>query len=206
MEELGWSYDLVFKPGDLMGSMALAKAVHPMGMVPTVKIDDVIMVESGAILEYIITKYAAGRLWVPIDSPDYPLHLLWMHYAEGSASNRIVDDYMAHTIPAGTPTPMTRIFTGDAGRVLAMVERHLDAYPYFGGQTFTAADIMMYFPMHLTRNWGVDWSLYPRLGPWFEQMERRPAFMRMRARALPNGPLPSAGPLSAKLLADTGKS
>ena len=63
MEELGLPYDLKYVRGDLRGSMALVHALgHEMPMVPTVVIEDQILVESGAIIETLLTRYAPGEL------------------------------------------------------------------------------------------------------------------------------------------------
>ena len=85
MEELGLPYKLEFKRGDLAGSMAAIKAINPgMPVAPTVQYGDQVIVESGAIIETILNRHAPGKLQPALDSPDYPYHLIWMHYAEGS--------------------------------------------------------------------------------------------------------------------------
>src|SRR5687768_9201180 len=85
MEELELPYKLEFKRGDLAGSMAQIRALNPgMPVAPTVKYGDQVIVESGAIIETILDRHAPGKLQPALDSPDYPYHLIWMHYAEGS--------------------------------------------------------------------------------------------------------------------------
>ena len=89
MEALGLPYDLNYVRGDLRGSMAMVHALgHEMPMVPTVVIEDQILVESGAIIDLILSRYATGELTPDIASDDYPVHLMWMHYAEGSQIGR----------------------------------------------------------------------------------------------------------------------
>src|SRR5688572_12049294 len=63
MEELGLAYKLEFKRGDLAGSMAAIRAINPVvPMAPTVKYGDQILVESGAIMDLILTRHAPDRL------------------------------------------------------------------------------------------------------------------------------------------------
>ena len=63
MEELGFPYALKFKRGDLAGSMALIREFSPVvPMAPTVKYGDQVLVESGAIIELILSRHAPGRL------------------------------------------------------------------------------------------------------------------------------------------------
>jgi glutathione S-transferase len=209
MEELGLPYELVFKPGDLAGSMALAKAAHPMGIVPAVRIGEQVFVESGAILEIITTRFGDGRLWPAKQSSDYGWHIQWMHYAEGTASARILDSAILHSAHADAfTTPIGKVLYQihlmGAARVMDMVEAHLSRYPFFGGAEFTTADIMMWFPIWLGRLWGIDYSTYPHITPWVDKMTTRPGYKKMLSKALPNGPA-SLGVFEQPVLSDIGK-
>ena len=96
MEELGFPYKLMFKRGDLMGSMAMIRAFSPIvPMAPTVRYGDQVLVESGAIIELILQRHAPGRLAPVLSSRDYPAYLKWMHYAEGSLAAHLFSDYRA---------------------------------------------------------------------------------------------------------------
>lgn len=203
MEELGLPYVLSAKPG--MAGMADIKAAHPMGMSPTVVDGKLTLVESGAILEYIIHRYGAGRLAEAPSSPGYASYLLWLHYAEGSAAPRIINDYVSRSIPdVATLSPIAGRQIGGAGRVLNFVNMRLGETPHFAGENFTAADIIMHFPLKLTRMWGVDFSLYPNVAAWFDRVEGRPAFAAAMAKGSPNGTAPPPGRFQP-LLAPTGK-
>src|ERR1700761_8283501 len=79
MEELGLPYKLEFTPGDPMSSMQTLRAQHPMGYAPTVRDGDVVLIESGAIFDYIMARYGDGRLSVAPDSPDFPYYIQWFH-------------------------------------------------------------------------------------------------------------------------------
>src|SRR3984957_14188737 len=83
-EELGIPYSLKFKRGDLAGTLDDIRAVCPlMPVAPVIKLDDQVIVESGAILELILARYGKGRLAPTVDSRDYPYYLQWLHFAEG---------------------------------------------------------------------------------------------------------------------------
>jgi len=206
MEELGEAYELFFERGDVAGSMAMARAAHPMSLAPTVRIDGETLVESGAILELICTKYADGRMWVPAHSKDYSVHLLWMHYAEGSAAPRLLQDFMLHTQDPAGLNELAKRLLGSTTRMMDMVEAHLRERPYFGGRNFTAADIMMEFVVRNAKMWGVDMAgVYPKTGDWLDTVHQRPAYKQMLAKALPDGPLPLPEMFTSPWLADTGK-
>src|ERR1700761_9471028 len=61
------------------------KAIHPLGKSPVVTDGDKVLAETGAIIDYIITHYAAGRLVPPDGAPEQLSYDYWLHYAEGSA-------------------------------------------------------------------------------------------------------------------------
>ena len=185
MEELGLPYKLEFKRGDLMGSMAMIRALSPVvPMAPTVKYGDQVLVESGAILELILNRHAGGRLQPALASADYPRHLMWMHYAEGSLASRLFSDYRAWM--AAPPTKRSPLVDSEA--VVQFADDHLAAHPWFGGAEFSAGDIMMMFPLNVATALNlVDVAQFPHVAAWKVKIEARPAYKRMLAKARPDG-------------------
>lgn len=196
MEELGFPYTLEFTPGDLAASMAKIRALSPIvPMAPTVKYGDEILVESGAICELILNRHAPGRLQPALDSADYPRHLIFMHFAEGSLAARLFSDYRAWQIQP----PVARSPLVDSEAVVQFADDHLSRKPWFGGDEFSAADIMMQFPLNVATALNlVDVAQFPRVADWKTRIEARPAFRRMRAKALPNGMVGSLTPLQRR--------
>lgn len=209
MEELGLPYQLAIAPGgDVRGAMGAVKGAHPMAMVPVLVDGDLHLVESEAILTYIINKYGSGRLALTPKSPNYANYLLWMAFAEGSASPRITADYTLRTIPdVAKNSPFAARQIGGTERVLNFLELSLAKSDYLAGPEFTSADIMMHFPVRAARIWGVDLpGAFPKTAAWMARIESRPAFLKAAEKGSPNGALttnqPNAGP---QLLADVGK-
>lgn len=196
MEELGMSYKLEYVRGDLAASMAKVRALgHEMPMVPTVVIDDQILVESGAIIDLILSRYAPGKLTPARDSRDFPRHLMWMHYAEGSLAARLFSDYRAwRTNP---PTVRSRFVDSEA--VVQFSENHLAQNPWFGGSDFSTADIMMLFPLNVATGLNlVDKEKFPYIAAWKKKIESRPAYKRMLAAARPDGMIGNLPPISQR--------
>lgn len=185
MEELGLPYKLVFKRGDLAGSMAEIRKVNPgMPVAPTVTVGDQVLTESGAIIETILNRYAPGKLTPALDSPDYPNHLIWMHHAEGSLASRVIADYRVWMI--APPKERSRLVDSEAEYQFA--EDYLAKHPWFGGAEFSAADIMMVFPLNFGMALNVvDKSQFPNINAWKARIEARPAYQRMLATARPDG-------------------
>ncbi len=198
MEELGLPYKLEFKRGDLAGSMAAIRAISPVvPMAPTVKYGDEIIVESGAIIDTILTRHAPGKLRPAVDSADFPQHLMWMHYAEGSLAARLFSDYRAWR----TQSPTQRSPLVDSEAVVQFAEDYLAKHPWFGGKEFSSADIMMKFPLDVATSLNlVDTAAFPKIAAWKTKIEARPAYQKMLAKARPDGligrlpPLPQHAP------------
>jgi glutathione S-transferase len=193
MEELGFPYRLEFKRGDLLGSMAMIREFSPIvPMAPTVKYGDQILVESGAILELILNRHAPGRLQPKLTDADYPHYLMWMHFAEGSLASRLFSDYRAWM--AEPPTERSRLVDSEA--VVEFAEAFLRDHEWFGGAAFSAADIMMHFPLRVATDLNlVDRAQFPKIAAWKERVEARPAFKQMLAKARPDGMIGSLKPL-----------
>ena len=164
MEELGLPYELKYVRGDLRASMALVHALgHGMPMVPTVVMDDDIIVESGAIIDTILARKAPGKLVPPVDSKAYPHHVKWMHYAEGSLAARLFSDYRVWRIkPPTKRSPLV-----DSENVVQYSEDYLKDNPWFGGPEFSAADIMMEWPLNVAFGLNlVDEKQFPNIKAW----------------------------------------
>lgn len=196
MEELDLPYDLQYVRGDLRGSMALVHALgHEMPMVPTVVIEGQILVESGAIIDTILTRYAPGSLTPDINSEAYPTHLMWMHYAEGSLAARLFSDYRAWR----TNPPKQRSRLVDSEAVVQFAENHLQSHPWFGGSEFSSADIMMLFPLNVATGLNlVDEDQFPSIAAWKSKIQKRPAYQRMLEVARPDGMIGNLPPVSVR--------
>lgn len=196
LEELDIPYELNYVRGDLRGSMAMVHALgHEMPMVPTVVIEDQILVESGAIIETILARYAPGALTPDIASSDYPIHVMWMHYAEGSLAARLFSDYRAWR----TNPPTERSMFVDSEAVVQFAENHLKETPWFGGSDFSSADIMMLFPLNVATGLNlVDEAKFPAIAAWKTKVETRPAYQRMLAAARPDGMIGRLPPVSVR--------
>ena len=87
LEELGVPYEVKRYERDAKTMLAPPSllAIHPLGKSPVIVDGAVTLAESGAIIEYLVDKYGAGRLIPPAGSPERLRYTYWLHYAEGSA-------------------------------------------------------------------------------------------------------------------------
>src|SRR5213078_1937644 len=115
--------------------------------------------ESGAIAEYIIDTYGEGRLIPPPKTPERLRWTYWLHYAEGSAMPPLLMKLVFTALPARSPALLRPVVKAIAARaetgfVDPQLKAHFDYWEaelgkaeWFAGPEFSAADIMMSFPI-----------------------------------------------------------
>jgi len=154
------------------------------------------LAESGAILEYLVTRYGGGKLIPPEGTPDRLRYTYWMHFAEGTAMPPLVMKLVFSRLPKGPMPFFARpIARAIAERVLGSfiqpnIERNLDyveselgSSAWFAGGEFTAADVQMSFPLEAAAARGGLDERRPKLTAFVERIHARPAY----ARALERG-------------------
>jgi glutathione S-transferase len=83
-EELGLEYELKrYERAPLLAPPEY-KALHPIGTAPVITDGDLVLGESGAIIEYILAKYGGGRLQRAVGHREFANYLYWLHFANGS--------------------------------------------------------------------------------------------------------------------------
>ncbi len=178
--ELGLSYELErFRLGDPAMRAPEYLAVHPMGRVPTLRDGDVTVFESGAIVQYILAKYGAGRLAPEVKSPEFPAYLQWLHYAEGMVMPP-VNTIVVETILL-PPERRNQVNVDRASRLLSRMLGAVDAAlagrEYLAG-AFSGADIMTGHACIVASRLGADVSDKPGVQAYIERLSARPALQR----------------------------
>lgn len=92
LEELELEYDIKRYERDPETILAPAslRVIHPLGKSPVITDGDLVVAESGAIIEYLVEKYGNGRLIPALDVPEKLRYTYWLHYAEGSLMPQLV--------------------------------------------------------------------------------------------------------------------
>ena len=187
-EELGIPYDFVKYDRDPVTRMAPAayKALHPFGTAPVITDGDLVLGESGAIMDYITGKYGNGRLTVTPGQPNYADYLFWYHFANTSFMPSGMVGIILGIL--GAPdSDVTRALKSRGDKAFAMVEDRLGKAPYFAGDDFTAADIIMLFPLTTMRMFVPrDISGMPNLRAYLKRIGERPAYQRAMKKGDPD--------------------
>jgi glutathione S-transferase len=187
-EELSIAYALRRYDRDPTTRLAPAeyKALHPMEIAPVITDGDLVLAESGAILEYVIAKYGHGRLAVQPDRPNFADYLFWFHFANGTMMPSEMGDLISAMLRLERGNPVMRMLKDRSDRAFALVERRLGDVPYFAGDEFTAADIMMLFPLSTMRTFAQrDLSPLPHIRAYLKRIGERPAYRRAMTKGDP---------------------
>src|SRR5580658_6385319 len=185
-EELGIPYELKVYERDPVTRLAPPeyKALHPVGTAPIITDGDVVLPESGAIMEYIIGKYGDGRLAVGPDQPNFADYLFWFHFANASMMPR--QSRMMGAQGGAEETPMQRFRRQRSEESWKLVEERLGQVPYFAGAEFTAADIIMGFVLTTMRAFAQrDLADFPNIRAYLQRIGERPAYQRAMAKGDP---------------------
>ncbi|WP_375463838.1 glutathione S-transferase [uncultured Methylobacterium sp.] len=196
LEELGLDYAVeryARDPKTLLAPPEL-RAVHPLGKSPVITDGDVVVAESGAIVEY-LTDRCGGALVPAPSTPEHRRYTYWLHYAEGSAMPPLLLKLVFSRLAPGSPVllrPMVKAIAGGVTqkfvdpqlrRHAAYWEDELAARPWFCGDSFCAADIQMSFPLEAFAARGTGAG--PRITDWLARIHARPAYARALERGGP---------------------
>lgn len=176
LEELGLTYEIVPHTRDPKTRLAPTSLtdVHPLGKSPVIQDGDMTVIESGAIIDYVIRRHGAGRLAPDAASADHDLYQQWLHYAEGSAMLPLMlNMYVGRLGEAGAP--LHPRIQSEIANHLAFVNDSLAGRDYFVGEALTGADIQMSFVPEVAKAMG-KLADYPHMAAWIGRMHARPAW------------------------------
>ena len=148
LEEMGEPYTLIRYQRDPATRLAPAslKNIHPLGKSPVIELDGQVLVESGAIVEYLIRRFAP-RLEPAFSSPDYLPYLQWIHFAESSAMVPVLLKlFTQFETNAGTQLKFLDCYTRtEFDKVLGYLDSALVNKTFIVGDTLSGADFMLAF-------------------------------------------------------------
>jgi glutathione S-transferase len=154
LEEMRLAYRL--RPVDLLAGVeddAEFLAVNPAGFIPAIQDGDVAMVESIAIMEYLMARHGPTPLAPDPRDPSFPAYQQFLHLGEAGLAASIYFVNGARNI-----APEAERYNWSAGQALdvfetrlGLVTRQLAKSPYLAGEAFTAADISVTYALELAQ-------------------------------------------------------
>ena len=180
LDELGLEYvmnKMKFHPEDLKSEDHRKR--HPLGRVPVLEDGDISIYESGAIVEYILSRHAPGKLKPDVNSDLFPSYLQWFHYCEGMVMPPI-NIIVVQTILLPKERQNTEAL-GQAERLLSKtltpIEKQLSNKEYIIGK-FSAADIMLGHACFMANRLGRVEDNMNNLKRYIKNIDSRPAFKK----------------------------
>ncbi len=200
LEELDLPYDISHYQRDAKTMLAppALLAVHALGKSPVITDGDLTVAETGAIVEYLIERHAPGQLVPALGTPQHLRWRYWLHFAEGSAMPPLLMKLIFDKI-ASAPMPffirpiakaicakaMAAVVTPNLTRQLDFMEAELGTQTWFAGPDFSAADIMLSFPLEAAAQRGGLDAGRPKLMAFLKRIHSRPAYKRALKRGGP---------------------
>lgn len=194
LEELGLPYEVKRYQRDAKTMLAPREllAVHPLGKSPVIRDGELVLAESGAIVEYLATRYASGLLVPEERTSEHLRYVYWLHFAEGSAMPPLLMKLVFDRIESGKGMPFfvrpvaraiaarakAAVVTPNLQRQLDFMEAELASREWFAGAAFTAADIQMSFPLEAAASRGGLDEKRPKLSAFLKRIHDRPAYQR----------------------------
>jgi glutathione S-transferase len=188
LEELGLPYEIRHYARDAITRLAPPEllAVHPLGKSPVIEDGAQKVIESGAIIDYLIRHHGAGRMQPAAGTSDFEAYQQWLHYAEGSAMLPLM--LRLYTSRLGeAAAPLAPRIDSELANHLGYVDRALQGRDWLVGDALTGADIQMSFVGEAARALRAG---YPAMDAWVKRCQARPAYQRALERG---GPYSLAG-------------
>jgi glutathione S-transferase len=187
LEELGLEYRL--RPVDLRKRKEDAEfmALNPAGFLPALDDNGVVMVDSVAMLEYIVARYGGGKLAPAPDDAQFPAYQQFLHLGESgmAAYLNIVVGSRFFAPEDQRDNWGARIAVQMFFNRLTLVSRHLEDAKMMAGDTFTAADISVTYALGMAENLGLADGFGPEIVAYRSRMAERGAYKTAHAKWAP---------------------
>ena len=182
LEELGLDYEVEVLTGDTKSAPAFLK-ISPFGKVPVIEDGDLVLTESVAIVQYILSEYGQGRLHPPVDSKDYAKFLQWLNFGEATLMQPIAEVIVNKLFRPEEHQHQFSIDNGtknfsDMARVIDGVLANSD---YLVGDAFTAADIVTGYSLNVADMLGLisETDGIAHLRDYIDRLRSREAFKKI---------------------------
>jgi len=200
LEELNVEYEIkhYYRNKETMLAPPELKKVHPLGKSPVLTDGENCIVESAAIVEYLIDTHGNGKIIPKAGTKEYLKYREFMHYAEGSIMPFMVLSLIFNKIKeAPMPFFIRPIAKGIANKTmqsfvspnvkthLTYLNNELAATGWFAGTEMTGADIMMSFPLEAAASRTSLREDYQNLASFLDKIHQLPSYKSALDKGLP---------------------
>jgi len=187
-EELEIPYELKRYVRDSVTMLAPPdyKALHPIGAAPVITDGDLVLAESGAVVEYIIAKYGNGRLTLNSGHADFVQYLYWYHFANGTLQANMGRNMILNRLKVADDNPILLATRTRVDLAFDLIDARTREAEYLAGAEFTSADIMMGFSLTTMRYFlPYDLGRCPNIVNYLARIGGRPAYRRAMEKGDP---------------------
>ncbi len=177
LEEVGADYEIRpvdFHKGDNRKPEFLA--INPMGKIPTIVVDGLVITEAPAIIAWLAEAYPAAGLAPAPGSPQRATYYRWLFFGAGCLEPALVDQMLKRPAPESPAA----LGWGRFDKVIDTLEGALQPGSYLLGETFTAADLYIAAELFWGGQVGATRIKQSKvLGDYVARCTGRPAFRRL---------------------------
>jgi glutathione S-transferase len=178
LEEVGEPYEI--HPLNLQAGENRAPAylaVNPMGKVPALDHDGVVITEAAAICAYLADAFPQAKLNVPIGDRRRGTYLKWLFFGPSCVEPAVTD----RAFPRKEEARRGMLGYGDYDTVMDVLAKAVAGGPYILGDQFTAADVVIGSGLR----WGMMFKLIPErpeFTAYAARLSERPALQRAQEK------------------------
>jgi glutathione S-transferase len=185
LEELGVEYAIEsFDRDPNFRAPAAMRKIHELGKSPILRDGDVLLAESGAIVDYLVTRHGKARLAPPHADPAWARYVFWLHFSEGSLMPWLTMDLLLTSgmVPGVQPGSLGPMLKQELAHYLQWMDGDMAGREFAAGDQFSAADVMLAYALEFARSRD-HLSGTKHLVPYLERMIARPAYQRAKQKA-----------------------
>jgi glutathione S-transferase len=150
-------------------------AINPMGQVPAIDDQGVVLADSNAILVYLAQKYGNG-CWLPTDPVGSAKVQRWLSIAAGPIAFGVARARLITVF--GAPYNAEEVIA-NSHALLKIIDQELSATPYLVGTEPTIADVSAYSYIAHAPEGNVSLDEYANIRAWLARIEALPGFVGM---------------------------
>ncbi|MEJ0058222.1 MAG: glutathione S-transferase family protein [Terricaulis sp.] len=180
-EELGIPYETI--PVSFGGPAPEGfKAISPLGQLPAIRYGDVAMVESLAIMQFLMARHGPTPLTVGADEADFPAYLQFLEFGEAglcAMGNALVATKF-RAPPEAQQSWTADYIVSQLRKRMGVVEQRLEGRDYIAADRFTAADISVGYGVGVAQYFGIA-EMTPRIEAYHKRITSRPGYVKAAA-------------------------
>ena len=185
LEELGIEYAIEsFDRDPNFRAPSEMRKIHELGKSPIVRDGEMLLAESGAIVDYLVTHHGKGRLAPPHADPAWVRYVFWLHFTEGSLMPWLTMDLLLTSgiVPGVEPGALGPMLAEELARYLRWMDADMAGQPFAAGNAFGAADVMLAYALEFASSRG-HLADAKNLNSYLERMTARDAYRRAKQKA-----------------------